>query len=154
MDTMGILLEIYNIEDPVKNNEIGGFTCPELQRLFDELVAAGPESLTAVFAVGATIGDLNIYDLGRLIIATDNGDIEIVYDNLLKDSRNHMRVFYSQLTRNRADYNAQYLIFLICFTSVFPSLLLFRMNSSISIVTIEALIMYKYITPSILYSIL
>ncbi len=109
MDAMGILLERYNLEDPIKSDTIGVFTNPEMQNLYDTLVAQGSESFNAALNVGATIEDLDIYDLERLIADTDNDDLKIVYQNLLKGSRNHMRAFDMQLSRNGVDYQAQYM---------------------------------------------
>jgi len=39
----------------------------------------------------------------------DNTDIRIVYQNLVKGSRNHMRAFVSQLSMNGVTYDAQFL---------------------------------------------
>ena len=60
------------------------------------LPAGGEESLEAALAVGAEIEDLNIYDLGRQLDITDNDDLRIVYINLEKGSRNHLRSFYAR----------------------------------------------------------
>ena len=109
MDAMGILMERYNLDDPIKTDAIGVFTNPEMQSLYTALVAQGSESFESALTVGATIEDLDIYDLERLISDTDNDDLKIVYQNLLKGSRNHMRAFYMQLSRNGVDYQAQYM---------------------------------------------
>ena len=109
LDSMGILLERYDLDDPIKSDVIGVFTNPEMQNLYNTLVAQGSESYNAALHVGATIEDLDIYDLERLIADTDNDDIKIVYQNLLKGSRNHMRAFDMQLSRNGVDYEAQYM---------------------------------------------
>ena len=109
MDAMEVLMDRYNLDDPIKTDAIGVFTNPELQSLYTALVAQGSESLSAALSVGATIEDLDIYDLERLIADTDNDDIKIVYQNLLKGSRNHMRSFYMQLSRNGVDYQARYM---------------------------------------------
>ena len=53
--------------------------------------------------------DLDIADLEKLIAQTDNDDITIIYQNLNKGSRNHMRSFYSQLERNNSGYKAQFI---------------------------------------------
>ena len=109
IDAMGILIERYNLEDPIKSDTVGVFTNPEMLNLYDTLVAQGSESFNAALNVGATIEDLDIYDLERLIADTDNDDLKIVYQNLLKGSRNHMRAFDMQLTRNGVDYQVQYI---------------------------------------------
>ncbi len=109
MDDMGILLERYDLDDPIKSDAIGVFTNPELQALYTELVTRGLSSFENALLVGATIEDLDIYDLERLIGETDNDDIKIVYQNLLKGSRNHMRSFDAQLGRSGIDYAAVYI---------------------------------------------
>ena len=109
MDAMGILLERYNLDDPIKSDTIGVFTNPEMQNLYDTLVTQGSESFNAALNVGATIEDLDIYDLERLIADTNNDDLKIVYQNLLKGSRNHMRAFDMQLSRNGINYEAQFI---------------------------------------------
>ncbi len=58
---------------------------------------------------GMTIEDLDIRDLLDELENTDNTDIRIVYQNLVKGSRNHMRAFMSQRKLNKGEYNAQYL---------------------------------------------
>ncbi|MDI9596763.1 MAG: DUF2202 domain-containing protein, partial [Atribacterota bacterium] len=55
------------------------------------------------------IEDLDIYDLQRLIEETENDDIKITYQNLLKGSRNHLRAFDRQLQRYNISYDAQFL---------------------------------------------
>ncbi|MDA3940751.1 MAG: DUF2202 domain-containing protein [Spirochaetia bacterium] len=109
MDAMGILMDRYNLDDPIKSDTMGVFTNPDMQSLYNTLVAQGSESFNAALIVGATIEDLDIYDLERLIMDTDNDDIKIVYQNLLKGSRNHIRAFEMQLSRNGVDYQAQYM---------------------------------------------
>ena len=109
MDAMAVLMERYDLDDPIKTDAIGVFTNPEMQSLYTALVVQGSESFESALTVGATIEDLDIYDLERLIADTDNDDLKIVYQNLLKGSRNHMRAFDMQLSRNGVDYQAQYI---------------------------------------------
>jgi hypothetical protein len=59
--------------------------------------------------VGATIEDLDIYDLNEFLEETDNSDIIKVYSNLQKGSRNHLRAFIDQIERNRGSYSPQYI---------------------------------------------
>ena len=105
-DAVGALLEKYELDDPFID-EVGVFTDPDLQTLFDDLVAAGKESLVAALTVGATIEDLDIFDLAhRALPAADKEDIRMVYQNLLKGSRNHMRAFVRELEAQGAAYDA------------------------------------------------
>jgi hypothetical protein len=109
MDSVAELLDRYDLEDPISaNDEPGVFTDPVLQSLYDELVEQGRASLTDAMTVGATIEDLDIFDLQQQIAASDNDDLRIIYQNLMKGSRNHMRSFVAQLERLGADYDAQY----------------------------------------------
>lgn len=59
--------------------------------------------------MGATIEDLDIYDLNNWSLKADNQDILFVFQNLTKGSRNHMRSFYSQIISSGGSYAAQYI---------------------------------------------
>lgn len=103
------LLKKYKIDDPVKSNEVGTFTNPELGELFKKLVAQGEKSLKDALIVGATIEDLDIADLHERMSETDNDDIKCVFDRLTQGSENHMRAFMRQLQANGSTYKAQYI---------------------------------------------
>lgn len=107
MDAVLELLDRYGLEDPAR--EPGVFTNPDLQALYDELMALGSQSLADALIVGATIEDVDIVDLQVRIAETDNEDIQLVFGNLLKGSENHLRAFTRQLERNGVDYQPQYL---------------------------------------------
>ncbi len=109
MDAIKTLLKKYNISDPVSNDKIGVFKDEKLQNLYEILVKNGEKSLVDALKVGATIEDLDIYDLKKLINGTDNQDIKMVYQNLMKGSRNHLRGFVYQLKLKGDVYKAQYL---------------------------------------------
>ena len=109
MDAVGTLLSRYEIALP-ENVEIPNvFESYEMQNLYDALVEQGRISLVDALLVGATIEDLDIYDLQKYVNLTDNEDIQTVYQNLLRGSRNHMRSFTYQLTLNDIIYTPQYL---------------------------------------------
>lgn len=108
MESMKLILDRYEIADPVGTDEPGVFEDEVLQGLYDELVEKGSGSLAAALTVGATIEDLDIADLERLIGESDNDDIRVVYQNLMKGSRNHIRSFVSQLERLGEEYAATY----------------------------------------------
>jgi len=109
MDAMFALFEKYDLADPVGDNPPGVFTDPALQALFDQLLDQGSQSLVAALGVGATIEDLDIFDLDGALANADNVDIRTVYQNLQKGSRNHLRSFVSVLQRNGSSYTPQYL---------------------------------------------
>ena len=109
MDAVALLLARYNLPDPAANVATGVFSDPELQQLFNTLMAQGQTSLIGALTVGATIEDLDIKDLEERIAATDNADIALVFGELMRGSRNHMRAFISQLTKQGVTYTPQYI---------------------------------------------
>ncbi len=109
MDMVKMLLTSYGIEDPVADDTIGVFPSEDFQALYTQLVESASASYEAALTVGATIEDLDIFDLEEALIQIDNADIRFVYQNLLKGSRNHMRAFYSQLQSAGIGYTAQYI---------------------------------------------
>lgn len=109
MEAVRTLLDRYDIKDPVEEDIMGVFKNEKLQELYNKLVAQGGESLEQALKVSALIEELDIYDLKELLSKTDNDDIKIVYLNLLKGSRNHLRSFDSQLDRNGFSYEARFL---------------------------------------------
>lgn len=108
-ESVGYLLERYNIEDPVKDNTIGAFSNKTFSDLYTSLVAKGQKSLVSALMVGATIEDLDIKDLNELSAKVDNKDILEIYTNLTRGSRNHLRSFSKQLSKQGETYSAQYL---------------------------------------------
>ncbi|MBU2566628.1 DUF2202 domain-containing protein [Patescibacteria group bacterium] len=108
-DSVRYIIERYGLEDPVKDETIGVFTNQDLQNLYNDLVKKGSVSLQDALIVGATIEDLDIFDLNSAIARTDNQDIIEVYNNLTRGSRNHLRAFTKQLEKNGGSYEAQYL---------------------------------------------
>ena len=103
------LLIRYDLADPALDKAVGVFTNNDLQALHDQLIASGGQSLVAALQVGATIEDLDIVDLQNAITKTDNADIILVYENLMKGSRNHLRSFISTLQKQNGEYQPQYL---------------------------------------------
>ena len=109
MDAVALLLTRYNLPDPAAATAPGVFQDMHVQELFNALMAQGQTSLIAALTVGATIEDLDIQDLQTRIAATDNADIALVFNELMKGSRNHMRAFISQLTKQGVTYTPQYI---------------------------------------------
>lgn len=103
------LLAQYNVIDPVQTNERGVFVNQDIQGLYRALMAQGQTSRADALFVGATIEDLDIKDLQNHLLQTQNPDIQRVYANLMKGSRNHLRSFVSLLEREGQTYTAQYL---------------------------------------------
>ncbi len=103
------ILTKYNIADPVTDDTIGVFVNSDLQKLYTDLTTRGSVSLEEALTVGALIEDLDIADLQKQIALTDNDDIKLVYENLMRGSRNHLRSFVSQLSSRGVTYTPQYI---------------------------------------------
>lgn len=103
------LLEKYGIPDPVEDDAVGVFTNPNLQKLYDDLLERGNVSEVEALKVGALIEDLDIKDLADQLELTDNADIQMVYENLQRGSRNHLRSFTKQLEMRGESYEPQYI---------------------------------------------
>jgi len=109
-EAMLALLERYNITDPIGDNAAGVYTNTDLQMAYDSLVAQGTPTLLDALFVGAAIEEMDIFDIENLKTqVVDNDDIIMVYDNLLKGSRNHMRSFNKQIVNAGASYEPIYI---------------------------------------------
>ncbi len=110
MDMVLTLLNTYGLEDPAAGKDVGEFTNPELQALYDQLVAQGRQSLADALKVGAAIEEIDILDLRERLAQTDKADIQTVYQNLMSGSENHLRAFTGTLERQTGEvYQPQYL---------------------------------------------
>ena len=110
MQALLTLIERFGIEDPAVGNGVGEFTNPDLQALYDQLVSQGSQSLVDALKVGAAIEEIDILDLEERLAQTDKDDIIMVYESLLKGSRNHLRSFTKSITQQTGEaYVQQYL---------------------------------------------
>lgn len=94
------VMESRGLADP-RTDTLGRFTNPDLQALYDKLVAQGNQSQAEAYKVGNIIEEVDIADLKRMIAALDpaDSDIKDVYENLLHGSENHLRAFSRQVAR-------------------------------------------------------
>ena len=109
IDSIENLLAVYGLTDP-SSSQAGVFSDPELQALYDQLVARGSQSLAEALKVGGAIEEIDILDLQERLAQTDNADIQQVFNNLLSGSGNHLRAFVNALQRQTGEvYQPQYL---------------------------------------------
>jgi len=108
MEAVRLLMEKYNVPNTASTT-IGVFNNEHLQELYDALVAQGSQSVTDALTVGATIEDVDIYDLDAYLEETINPDIISVFDFLNCGSRNHLRGFVQQLSALEVSYVPQYI---------------------------------------------
>ena len=103
MSAVADLLERYGLPDPAVDAAVGVFANPELQALYDQLLDEGSQSLASALRVGALVEEVDIIDLETYISQTDNEDVLLVYQNLLKGSQNHLRAFTSTLEKQTGE---------------------------------------------------
>lgn len=97
MDAVQALLERYSLTIPSTLTQEGVYENADLQALYDQLVAKGDLSLTDALEVGVLIEETDIADLEAIIEAGVPEDLEIVYQNLLNGSLNHLNAFNNLL---------------------------------------------------------
>jgi hypothetical protein len=103
------LIDRYNLWDPSSVTWDGYYANEELLALYRQLVRQGESSRADALRVGATIQEISILDLREYLAESDDEDAQMVYQNLLRASRNHLRVFYALLLEQGETYNRTYL---------------------------------------------
>lgn len=96
MNAIDGLISRYRLKDTTPAEQ-GKFSDPELQKLYDDLVAAGGVSLTEALKVGVLIEELDIKDLRAALLTVRDRPIKNVFGNLLNGSLNHLAAFRSWL---------------------------------------------------------
>jgi hypothetical protein len=103
-----LLLKYYGEADTLVN-EIGVFTNTEIQTLYNTLIANASTSIGDAYKTGALIEEMDINDLNISLSNTFNDNIIMVFDNLSRGSRNHLRAFNRQLTSIGLSYTPVYI---------------------------------------------
>ncbi len=103
------VMDLYEITDPILDDTVGVFVDPHFAELYTTLVNLGSQSLIDGLIVGATIEDLDIFDLYELIDVGTNDHILFAWQNLAKGSRNHLRAFMRALEAQDGVYQPQYI---------------------------------------------
>lgn len=109
MDMVGMLLQRYAVPDVVEGLAVGCFGTPQMQALHDQLMAQGLQSLEDAVAVGLHIEELDIADLRLTSSHTRNPEILLIYAELERGSRNHLRAFYRWKQRLGVQYQPSHL---------------------------------------------
>ncbi len=99
MDAVQALLNKYALDAPSSLDSRGTFENADLQALYDQLIEKGQLSLVDALEVGVAIEELDIADLKEIIEGGVPEDLEMVYENLLKGSYNHLNAFNNQLDK-------------------------------------------------------
>ena len=108
MDRVLCLLNHYGIPDPAMTG-VGEFSNSDLQALYNNLVAQGSASFIDALTVGATIEDLDIFDLEERINQTSNEAIITIFSHLKCGSGHHIRAFTRLLNNQNVVYTPQFI---------------------------------------------
>jgi len=108
MDAILKKINLFGLTDPALPG-VGNFSNPELQVLYDEMIAQGKRTYIDSLIVGATIEDKDIMDLVAAIKGTNNLTLKTTYENLLEGSKNHLRAFVGLLRKQGLDYEPQFI---------------------------------------------
>ena len=109
MDAIARMLTKYRLPDPVATDIPGHFVDQTLQQFYDQLTARARTSQIEALQAGGLIEEVDIEDNQNAIDATDNLDLKVVYGNLLRGSRNHLRALVREIERQGGEYTAQHL---------------------------------------------
>jgi hypothetical protein len=90
------LLDAYGVEDP-RSDELGVFNDPNLQALYDQLIAMGSQSAQDAYQVGVLIEEKDIADITDQLATASDQDVVDVLERLRSGSENHLRAFNRQL---------------------------------------------------------
>jgi len=108
MDKVFCLLIHFSLDDQVQD-EIGIFSNPEIQILYDDLIALGSGPITDALTAGAIIEDFHIHDINVWMEKTENESILTVFGNIVCGSGNHLIKFVHQLKSFGIEYEPLYL---------------------------------------------
>lgn len=92
MTAVNTLILRYGLADTTPA-DVGIFSIPELQALYDELIERGSASLQGAISVGLLIEQTDITDLEEALSRAQEQPIRTVLSNLLAGSYNHLSAF-------------------------------------------------------------
>ena len=107
LNAIVLILTTYGGDTSI--SEPGIFTNPEVQALYTKLVTDGSAAIEEAYKTGALIEEMDINDLNLSLNSATNTNVNMVFENLLKGSRNHLRAFNRQLTTLGIVYTPIYL---------------------------------------------
>jgi len=93
MEMVENLLDKYGINYTILG--YGQFENPEIQSLYEKLIAEGSNNLSSAIQVGIMIEEKDIKDLSEYIKMTTKPDIINTFENLMQGSENHLQAFTS-----------------------------------------------------------
>jgi hypothetical protein len=96
------VMDAHAVVDPTAGDPVGAFDDPDVQKMYDDLVAQGSASLAAAAQVGIAIETMDIADLDEALAADQPADVTRVLSRLRAGSENHLAAF-TRLADGRVD---------------------------------------------------
>lgn len=90
------MLNTYGLKDP-RASEIGVFSNPTLQALYDQLITQGMTSQTEAYKVGVLIEETDIIDLTTAINSTTDASLVATLEKLRSASESHLAAFSKKI---------------------------------------------------------
>ncbi len=106
---MKALFTKYQLTDPNADQSAGMFAEAKLTKLYNDFVAQGQTSPNAALTAAVALEEMNLATLNQALVITDNLDLQFVYKQLAKGSRNHLRGLVSLLKAPSVQYQPTYL---------------------------------------------
>jgi hypothetical protein len=97
LNAIVLLLTSYGVTD-TSTGKAGVFSDAAVQSLYNDLIAKATVSIEEAYKAGTLIEEMDIKDLSESLSNTTNENVILVFENLMKGSRNHLRAFNRQLT--------------------------------------------------------
>lgn len=98
VEAISNLIEKYGLENPIDDNLPGEFENEEIQQLYGDLIELGKSSKLQAINVGLIIEKKDIKDIQTYLdLIDEQKDIELVYENLLNGSINHLEAFLKEV---------------------------------------------------------
>jgi hypothetical protein len=107
MSAVSNLLDYYNIEYEILG--YGEFKNENIKLIYEQLISNGNQSLLNAYIVGASIEDLDIYDLQQALNDVEKDNITSAFESLQCGSRNHLRAFSNVIENLDGNYSPQYI---------------------------------------------
>ena len=97
LNAINLLIKNYGVSDSVIG-DTGVFANVDIQNLYNQLIVSALVSVEDAYKTGVLVEEMDIKDLTESLVNISNENVILVFDNLLKGSRNHLRAFDRQLT--------------------------------------------------------
>lgn len=101
MDAVKVLLDRYELADPIAGKKPGEFADESFTKLYKELVDKGSQSMGEAIRVGVAIEEMDIADLEAAMDNTERKDLLNVFTALHGASHRHLRAFTRHVPKER-----------------------------------------------------